>query len=121
MTEEEKKAIVEIEVKRDYFEQSPEGCNWNLSFDEREVQSIDIILNLVKKQQEEIEKKDKIMDLMVDRFQWICVTPSLAKYQWKRICSEDLKICEGRLCEDCTKQYFENKIEERNKHGNNNK
>ena len=63
----------------------------------------------IEKCREIIEKKDKIIDLMADSFQQVCVTPQLAKYWWKRICKKDSKICEGRLCEDCIKEYFERK------------
>ena len=64
---------------------------------------------LLNKKDKEIGKKDKQIDLMVDSFQQICITPSLAKYWWKRICKGGSKICEGRLCEECIKQYFERK------------
>ena len=73
---------------------------------------IETVLNMLKEKDKEIEKKDKIIDLMVDSFQQICVTPNLAKYWWKRICKGELKICEGRLCEDCIKEYFERKASE---------
>ena len=57
MTEEEKKAIDELKSRREYFEYQPEGCNWQLSFDQWEVESIiDVIINLIQKQDTEINK-----------------------------------------------------------------
>lgn len=59
MCEEEKKAINELKRKREYFEYQPEGCNWRLSFDDEEVHTIiDVILNLLEKQQNKIEAQE---------------------------------------------------------------
>ena len=56
LSEEEKKAIDELKSRREYFEYQPEGCNWRLSFNEEEVHTIiDVIINLIDKQQKEIE------------------------------------------------------------------
>lgn len=61
MTEEEKKAIEDLKSMREYFEYQPEGCNWRLSFDEEEVHTIiDVIINLLEKQQKEIEASELI-------------------------------------------------------------
>lgn len=67
MSEEEKNAIDELKSRREYFEYQPEGCNWRLSFDEYEVHTIiDVVLNLIEKQQEKLnkekEKNKKIED-----------------------------------------------------------
>ena len=57
MSEEQKNAIDELKSMREYFEFQPEGCNWRLSFNEEEVHTIiDVIINLIDKQQKEIEK-----------------------------------------------------------------
>lgn len=57
----------------------------------------------------ELEKKDKQLSFIIDRFQQICVAPSLAEKMWKRVCYEDLNKCEGRLCDDCVKEFIERK------------
>lgn len=49
MSEDEKEAIYEIE---------------DIRFDERTNRKIEIILNLINKLQKEIDKKDKVIDLM---------------------------------------------------------
>lgn len=59
----------------------------------------------------ELEKKDKQLSFIIDRFQQICVTPSLAEKMWKRICYEDSNKCEGRLCDDCVKEFIERKVD----------
>jgi len=70
-----------------------------------------IILNLIQKQQEEIEKKDKIIGKMIDNI--------MIHYQVKTIrkmCCPACKIGE-RACtysgihRDCIKRYFERKAE----------
>ena len=61
-----------------------------------------------------LTKKNKMIDNMSKTIQLICVTPSLAKYQWKRICKckndSELYKCEDKLCEECTREYFERKV-----------
>lgn len=57
MSEEEKNAIDELKSRREYFEYQPEGCNWNLSFDQWEVHTvIDVIISLIDKQNKEINR-----------------------------------------------------------------
>ena len=66
MTEEEKKAIDKFKSRREYFKYQPEGCNWRLSFDQWEVESIiDVILNLIQKQDTEINKLNNVIDRLL--------------------------------------------------------
>ena len=65
------------------------------------VNDLDTVLSLIKEQQEEIDMKDKQIDLMAEYINEIDV-------------SED--ICEGRTmcdedCEKCIKQYFAGLVE----------
>lgn len=65
----------------------------------------------------ELEKKDKIIDLMARIMQQILVSTEFIKKQWwKRICKcrkgADLVNCSDKLCEDCVKQYFTKKVDE---------
>lgn len=76
----------------------------------RELQEdIDTVLNMIKEKNAEIEKKDKIIDLMAE---WI---EKHTKYYdedgcycevEKEVCNKDIK------CKDCIKQYFERKAAE---------
>lgn len=100
MTKEEKKAIEKLKW---YFKNS---------------KSLDIakqtytVLNLIQKQQVEIEKKDKIIEELEDIF-----------YDYQ-LCEYEITDCTYRKCEDiaddkeppckqCIKQYFEKKVEEK--------
>lgn len=68
MPDEEKKVIDRLIARREYFEYNKEGCNYHLSFDEVETEEIiDKILNLIEKQQKEIEKlKEKIKTFKIE-------------------------------------------------------
>ncbi len=63
----------------------------------------------IQKQQKEIEKKDKIIDLMAEQ---------LAKLRedGREDCfiNQDINVCvtKYKTCEKCIKQYFEKKVEE---------
>ena len=118
MTEEEKKAIELIQeelIRLDKIRTSPTGTYILLS-------QLETVLNLVKKQQEEIEKlkwkneiyvksikshkrelekKDKVMDIMATKINEL---DPLEIY-----CGAKTECVEH--CEDCIKQYFENKVE----------
>lgn len=66
----------------------------------------------------ELEKKDKIIDEMARIMQQILVSTEFIKKQWwKRICKcrkdSDLVKCSDKICEDCVKQYFIKKVEDK--------
>lgn len=89
MTEEEKKAIETMQHWIDYEKQNKDKIN---KADEL-IKIQEIILNLIQKQQKEIEKKDKIIDEMAKNiltFRADTILPT---------------TIEG------IKQYFENKVE----------
>jgi ribosomal protein L22 len=67
MTDEEKEAIEHFEILNEIYTNS----NYNLDFKytESEYDNSKILLNLIQKQEKEIEKKDKIIDLMSERIQ----------------------------------------------------
>lgn len=91
MTEEEKKAIKYLEKdlrKADMLEMTVHTDN----------ESVRIALNIIQKQQVEIEKQDKVMDLMAD---WIFN---------KDYCENSLLIHRDDYYSNCikqVKQYFE--------------
>ena len=127
MSEEEKKAIEDlrklcIEVLRE-----DELLTYDNYSPSEKMTMVDILLNLVKKQQEEIEKKDKeikclkclhnkqikILDEMVKYIDKI--TEEIAREKGV----EDFEFCDNECankdeyidCIDCIKQYFKNKVE----------
>lgn len=73
-------------------------------------QDMDIVLKLVEKQQKEIEKKNKIIDLMAkminihDIYDDVC-----GQFGKNKDCSD---FTNEELCVDCIKQYFYKKVEE---------
>lgn len=102
LSEEEKQAIKECErlSKEDYYGDS--------YFAEKH--SIQILLNLLEKKQREIEKKNKIIDLIAkminthDIYDDIC-----GQFGKNKDCSD---FTNEELCIDCIKQYFYRKVEE---------
>lgn len=104
MTEEEKKAIEYFKEERKYL----------YKYSTEHDKNTDIILNLINKQQKEIEKKGKIIDKMV-----CIIYANLGKLGVCDCELEDgrinIELCNQTLadknCIDCIKQYFENKVE----------
>ena len=77
----------------------------NYTIGTREFSAIETVLNLTQKQQEEIEKKDKIIDEMAkeikklrDDFDDFCDESGV----WHEDCNTD--------CLNCIKKYFESKV-----------
>ena len=63
------------------------------------------VLSLIKEQQEEIEKKDKQIDLMVEKIYKRISAKELDKY-----CNKQKNNCKNyEDCFKCIKQYFETK------------
>lgn len=102
LSEEEKQAIKECKrlSKQDYY--------GDLYFPEK--YSIQILLNLLEKLQKEIEKKNKVIDLIAkminthDIYDDIC-----GQFGKNKDCSD---FTNEELCIDCIKQYFYRKVEE---------
>ena len=67
LSDEEKEAIETVKFfkKMKWYSHAFDNGTEILSEDEK--QDIDIVLNLIEKQQKEIEKKDKIIDLMAEQ------------------------------------------------------
>ena len=69
--------------------------------------NINTVLSLIKEQQEEIEKKDKQIDLMASYIASLDIEEDICVKTGK-----DLNECDSMAfgeCEDCIKQYFETK------------
>lgn len=97
MTEKEKKAIELLEdIKK---------SSWSTKYImSRDSKNAEILLNLIQKQQSELEKKDKIIDEMAPQ---IYLTEEqreeMKEYIWKSNKPKDFK--------SFVKQYFERKVE----------
>lgn len=100
MTEEEEKAIEELESATNIF-------NYVVTYEKDYlIESIKVVLNLIQKLQEENKKKDKIIDLMAEELenQFLHCEPC-----WL---DNEVKCKNYSNCIDCIKQYFEEKVEE---------
>lgn len=90
MTEEEKEVITYLEWLSSQTE--PSTIERNILN-----KAIVTVLNLIQKQQEEIEKKDKIIDKMAKAMiNYDCFIKECKHYAGEN----------GKLCEDCIKEYF---------------
>lgn len=95
MTDEEKKAIENVKKQLEGIKKANEcGLATKNEFKE-DIESIETVLNLIQKQQAEIEKKDKIIDEM-------------AKYIESKEMLVDKQF--NILTAKCIKQYFEKKV-----------
>lgn len=109
MSEEEKR-IKEIRNTVKEFNEGVYGYNLALAILGAELEKA---LNLIEKKQEQLQEKDKVIDIMGRTFQGILVSnESLKKCLWKRICKieKDEKYdCSNKLCEECVIEYFTKK------------
>ena len=77
----------------------------NSNYDEEVAEAIETVLA-------ELEKKDKIIDAMADALKFsfnsgISFFPSsICK------CEGDIRKCEGKICTECIKEFFEKKVGE---------
>lgn len=101
MTKEQEKAIEHLEKLKEY-KQTYYGSQWfkvEVCADEEMKNTIDTILNLLQIQQEEMEKKDKIIDEMTDYIDFDKIELNCSSLCVKEECQKE-----------CIKQYFERKI-----------
>lgn len=115
MNEEEKKAIEYFKNKEISFEfeidgdmeklKSALGITEDDDFD-KQVLRVKTLLNLIEKQQKEIELKDKVIDEMVERI-------NVYNFNCEPDCFIENVECEKQTnCNECIKQYFINKVKE---------
>lgn len=100
MSEEEKKAIKYYESEIDLAKRLDEVIV------NGRIEPLEKIINLTKKQQKEIEKKDKIIDLMAKKLEGLLVLTTVDSYS-----SEDDYLLLLKNKEE-VKQYFLNKAKE---------
>lgn len=120
---------IEIAMQKDNYKmlsESVSGIAKELNLEEdATIDEIYVAIRLLKskrvnmfEQLECIEKKNKIIGEMARIMQQILVSTEFIKKQWwKRICKcrkdADLVNCSGKLCEDCVKEYFTKKVEDK--------
>ena len=71
-------------------------------------QDIETVLNLLKEKDAEIEKKDKMIDLMAEYISDLDIDEDICKKQSDNNCDDINREVE---CKECIKQYFERKVE----------
>lgn len=69
---------------------------------------ITIILNMLKEKDTEIQKKDKMIDLMAEYISDLDIDEDICKKQSDNNCDDINREVE---CKECIKQYFERKLE----------
>lgn len=109
MTKEQEEAIERlnsfIKVNKDFFENQG-----NMLINKKDIQDIDTVLSMLKEQQEENKKKDKIIDLIINEFYKRVKISENCYIQKSKGINDCLKY---KNCKDCIKQYFERKVEEK--------
>ena len=119
MSEEEKKAIeytkLDIKITKEQLEN---GDLFMLEKQERErINNLKIILNLIKKQQEQLQEKDKIINLMAEQIDLFKNKMDMLR-NFEEDCFiprefSDIDDCVKRKeCKDCIIEYFTKKARE---------
>lgn len=111
MTDEEKKAIENVKKQLEGIKKANEcGLATKNEFKE-DIESIETVLNLIQKQQAELEKKDKIIGRIYD-FIW---ENDCCRYFSKKhaMCNQVLNFdsCLGNCKRHCINKYFEKRVE----------
>lgn len=101
MTEEEKKAIRYLEAMNKSLDFNKQGFVYGS-------ESIETALNLIQKQQAEIEKKDKIMDLIISR---ISCNLTIFDKKLQQYIKSEMQKGEYTNLDKLVKQYFEKQVE----------
>lgn len=118
MTDEENKAIEYFKENINYFQEQIKfietvDCDY---YDEEyelyknRVKQFNTVLNLIQKQQAELEKKDKIIDLMERFIADLDIDKDICKHQVAEFC-EGTDGVSLDICVKCINQYFEKKVE----------
>ena len=105
MAEEEKKAVNNLWS-------SVTDVMFNVLYSQEDLQKdLKIALNLIQKQQKEIEKKDKIIKRQAIFIANTDIDEDICKYQTGKFCKKEIYEVPLSICVKCVKQYFENKVE----------
>ena len=70
---------------------------------------IETVLNMLKEKDTEIQKKDKMIDLMAGYISDLDIDEDICKKQSDNNCDDINREVE---CKECIKQYFERKVED---------
>lgn len=70
---------------------------------------IETVLNMLKEKDTEIQKKDKMIDLMAEYISDLDIDEDICKKQSDNNCDDINREVE---CKECIKQYFERKVED---------
>ena len=122
MTNEQREAIEYIQKQIDYFKEQIKfieavDCDYyeeEYELYKNRIKQFSTVLSLIKEQQEEIEKKDKQIDLMAE---------FISKYHCFEVTVYDLddECKHEHECKDCIKQYFAKLTKKGVEYENNNK
>lgn len=118
LSEEEKEAIEIVSNLKTYYEAYYLLSNEEIEENEEKNEAIKIVLNIIDRLQKENKEKeiilkDKQIDLMAEYINYL--SDELVRETGKN----ELKFCDMEICvendidcEECIKQYFENKAKE---------
>lgn len=73
------------------------------------VEDIETVLSMLKEKDREVEKKDKIIDLMAEYIANGDNDEDICKYQVAEWCEDEEDGVLVEVCRKCIKQYFERK------------
>lgn len=106
MTKEQEEAISTMQHWIDYEKRNKDKIQ---KADEL-IEIQETVLSMLKEQQEENKKKDKIIDLIINEFYKRVKISENCYIQKSKGINDCLKY---KNCKDCIKQYFERKVEEK--------
>ncbi len=116
MSEEEKKAVKELTEIKELVEEDLKYADYNITatLDQIDLESLVIVLNLLEKQQKEIEElkdkysDEKIRDTLIKRYRKVIEMDYVGKDKIKTFMNEELP--DDEMCE-CCEIYDVNGIE----------
>ena len=111
MTKEQDKAIKFLELHTNFMGKVDKGRCIRIPEENftKTKQSLKTVLNMLKEKDAEIEKKDKMIDLMAEYISNLDIDEDICKKQSDNNCDDINREVE---CKECIKQYFERKAKD---------
>lgn len=108
MTKEQSEAIERIKYLLFIYKKDDEkGYRATGDVFDTDFKAIETVLNMLKEKEAEIEKKDKMIDLMAEYISDLDIDEDICKKQSDNNCDDINREVE---CKECIKQYFERKV-----------
>ena len=109
MTNKQKKEIENLNEIVNLLKEELQKRNKNITaiLDYKDLESLNTALSLIKEQQEEMQQKDKQIDLMAEYIATLDIEEDICNKTENQNCDK----LDFEVCEDCIRQYYKRLVE----------